>query len=1007
MSVQHDQAENITRPLFCRARADDALDTRRGLLRREDTSSIIQSTQPIAIEKHELHSTWPIYSVPDDHELTLNQIVVRVYRKQTCYAPGDKVDIRVILTSKNVNPVKIKSVAFSVRETVTFKGSKRGSRMLGGSTKAANQKTETIAQKALSLGNKIYKGDVKTYDLSLTIPKTHSLMTIQTAKHIEVAYAIRVYVDSKKPIVIDHLPLTMTTVPRATSESIVSAIGFVPGLSAPLDSAQSLKYGEQIQRPASTGIPASAPSQRRLSVDSYSRPHQPTRSFSFLSPVPTTSSTEDSSAGLQRRDTTITTASGPGWAGRGITGALFSWSQNNADKSNSSPFGRSRSAPRPAFAGPPSIYEGRELAPEENRALFHHSYASHLGQVFEGQEPVPAVNHGHDTSARNSCAPVSKQLELPVQPERQNFSAVVPASQQPQIAHVISPALSPQDAEAEKERLYQRAREQAERNQRRAAAATTTAGKGNDCKASQRTLSSPVGGAGSVTVNEKLVLYERARREAEKYQACFDQGASFPKEDLRGAEKGAPISHYYSPANGNTAAIAAATDNISNNLPAPSPIRPTPMRTVPSSFPSAEEEKQRLYETAKAQREALWGVDSAAPSSRGFYPSAEEEKYRFAQAQAERDAFLRGQQRMSMSGPFSSSTSLRATIGKNGFPSAEEEKLLLYERAKAQVEETQRELHGTFAPSAHTTGVPAAIRYSAPGAFPSAEEERRLLYEQAKAEVEAIQLATTSNKPPQEAVRPVQGSTAADEKAQMQRYFEARDAVAKFQTQSTSTESVQGREPASPALRKPEPSYATGYAPAIRSADQNTPPKIPPKTTPSAVSGAFESFGNGSYFHASGKDKEADDSASVFSLPIRSASVVAGKQRSAPSPRSSPSPLPLPVFSFSSFSGAQPTGFIDQRMSQPQKARPLAVVPDVPRFGDASLYAPKIATMNWHEEEDDSEAGTRFQSSGATTRKALAPPLPPKIPLADRFQSAECAGSPAHIAVGPGESSLS
>lgn len=41
---------------------------KKGLLRSAPTSSIVQSTHPITIEKHELHSTWPIYNVPDEHE---------------------------------------------------------------------------------------------------------------------------------------------------------------------------------------------------------------------------------------------------------------------------------------------------------------------------------------------------------------------------------------------------------------------------------------------------------------------------------------------------------------------------------------------------------------------------------------------------------------------------------------------------------------------------------------------------------------------------------------------------------------------------------------------------------------------------------------------------------------------------------------------------------------------------------------------------------------------------
>ena len=48
---------------------------KKGLLRKESISNVIQSSHPITLEKHEFHSTWPVYSVPDDHEQMVNQSV--------------------------------------------------------------------------------------------------------------------------------------------------------------------------------------------------------------------------------------------------------------------------------------------------------------------------------------------------------------------------------------------------------------------------------------------------------------------------------------------------------------------------------------------------------------------------------------------------------------------------------------------------------------------------------------------------------------------------------------------------------------------------------------------------------------------------------------------------------------------------------------------------------------------------------------------------------------------
>jgi len=124
-------------------------------------------------------------------------VSAKVFRSQTCYSPGDNVSIRVVILSARVSPVKLKAVSFSIRETITYKGTsnpvgKRMSSIVASSNsekeKAASQKTETIAQKSKSVGKKMYKGDNQMLDLSVQIPKTHTLMTIRTAKHIEVNY---------------------------------------------------------------------------------------------------------------------------------------------------------------------------------------------------------------------------------------------------------------------------------------------------------------------------------------------------------------------------------------------------------------------------------------------------------------------------------------------------------------------------------------------------------------------------------------------------------------------------------------------------------------------------------------------------------------------------------------------------------------------------------------------------------------------------------------------------
>ncbi|CAO1624517.1 unnamed protein product [Sympodiomycopsis kandeliae] len=1000
---------------------------KKGLLRKEETSSVIQSSHPVTLEKHDLHSTWPIYSIPDDHEEMVDQVIARVYRKQTCYGPGDKVMLRVILTSKNVSPVKIKAVAVSIRETITFKGGKRQSRMLGPATKTANQRAIMLAQKSKSVGQKLYKGDVKTYDMDLVIPKSHALMTIRTAKHIEVSYTMRIYVDCKHPIILDHLPITLTTVPRETSAKIVPQIGFVPGLSASVDSQESTRYEEQIVRPQSAQHSRPfAHTSGGIDGDHHTtnRRHAgPTRSISFVSSSTSSDRTyRANNNNLNRQDTVRTTASGPGLAGRGIPGHIFDYNNNAYGSYPSSPFEHpnQRGPVRLAFAGPASIYEGRELNLEENRALFHHSANNHLGEVFEGQDPVPSVNfdgisptgmdsRGHTPSRSLVGTPAATppdthygQRRHRVFSEGDNNNSYFDARSPAQ-----SSAVSPHEAaEMEKERLYHRAREQAERNQRKAAAAAAVAAAAAHSPANagpggHRSVSSPVtspGGAGSA-INEKQALYERARREAQRYQSGYAEGATFPPEEPEPQPRPAPV---------------LAT--------------PTPQRGALSGFPTAEEEKKRLYETAKAQRDSFLATQtsrttspaysrrhssqgnspyasrpqsvvgpsgssnvsspsgvaasssSSSPSKRNgpypagsssaatmsnsasaSFPSADEEKRRFAAARAETDAFLRSQQQQSnggvASGSGSGSTSQDTTMAPptpkvsaattapvppqitvngseaaaRGLMSAEAEQKMLYEKAKAEVEAHRDANMGGSSSSSTQAAGSSTSRMSS--SFPSAEEEKRRLYEQAKAEVDAHQSGSSSSAQVEAEAPQYQSSSSSstsagppprppisadDEKAQLRRYYEAQDAVARHQRQ--------------------DPQNAV-------SSSHSMDPSV-------EVPGAFPSSSMSRESSYMGDETASITSDSSSYHPYRSPSVAAGKQRSLPTPTQSPPPR-LPTFSFASLSSDLPAT-------------------TTTTSNNGSSFAPRIASPNWHEEDEG-------YNGGALT--GLPPPLPPKTPL--------------------------
>ncbi|UZJ53489.1 hypothetical protein CBS101457_002809 [Exobasidium rhododendri] len=615
----------------------------KSMFRREETVSVIQSVHPIIIEKHELHSTWPIYNQPDLHSGEKGLLRAKLRRERNCYSPGDKVKVKIIVMSNRVEPAKIKSVAFSIKETVTFHGVKSSNRMAltsnaANETKPAMQHVEIVTQKAKQVGKKLYKGDSMNFDLECTIPKSHALMTISTGKHIEVSYTMRVYVDiSKSPIVIDHVPMVMTTFLRLNSTEMIRKIGFVEGLSErELTIEDEDESSPQVV--SRTGIAKPAPSRSASFGGSTISANGSGGGYGSYNNAP--------ASGVRRRDTVMTNFSGPGMAGRGVPGQIFDYgSYGGGPTYEVDP----TEAPRSAFAGPPSLYDHGEgaLSTTERAALSHYQTESpHSALALGVDYSTIASTRGISTpppsgAARSRFEAIPEDARSDVQSSLlQQQRQSMPATRSPQVDAAFR-----RQQEEEKERLYQRAQQQAERNQRKAderrAQAQIQAWAGGAADASlppsannSRTGTPVSRGAWNSTPTrtsnaeeEKRTLYERARREAETYQRGYTQGVSFPDERAGegNVSQGQQRSSVQSNPNTRRSSGIYWLDSPTDELPGPrsvqapfstnsSPLINRPllgpttasalsMPTPPGAFPSAEMEKKRLFDEAKAETE--------------------------------------------------------------------------------------------------------------------------------------------------------------------------------------------------------------------------------------------------------------------------------------------------------------------------------------------------------------------------------------------------------------------
>ncbi|KDQ07588.1 hypothetical protein BOTBODRAFT_59893 [Botryobasidium botryosum FD-172 SS1] len=192
------------------------------------TSPTISANTQIIIDKHELHSTWPIYAQPDARSSVGEGVTLTVERTFSCYGPGDRVVVRATVLADQFYSVVVRGYEFALRETVVYRPAS--------SPKKSDPQIRTthLGEQKMPLNTRFPLGMQHTAELGCQIPQTYVLATVNTARYIEVSYSMRVAVilSDGKQVAVD-LPITLSNWPRSVSVEAVRRIGFAPNLSGP------------------------------------------------------------------------------------------------------------------------------------------------------------------------------------------------------------------------------------------------------------------------------------------------------------------------------------------------------------------------------------------------------------------------------------------------------------------------------------------------------------------------------------------------------------------------------------------------------------------------------------------------------------------------------------------------------------------------------------------------------------------------------------------------------
>ncbi|TFK46684.1 hypothetical protein OE88DRAFT_1739297 [Heliocybe sulcata] len=209
---------------------------KKGFFRRTKAVTIT-TMSPVVIDKHELHSTWPIYCQPEIRNVTQDGVILTVERSNTCYGPGDRVSVFATVKSDTLHTIILRGFEFVLREHVVFRAGPQAT----GKKAAPQVKVSIVGEQKVPVNATLYGGTQHRAELACMIPQNHTSATLNSARHIDITYhlGVKALMGTGKPLIMD-LPVVVSNWPRSVSAEAVRRIGPAPSLSLGAHNASSV-----------------------------------------------------------------------------------------------------------------------------------------------------------------------------------------------------------------------------------------------------------------------------------------------------------------------------------------------------------------------------------------------------------------------------------------------------------------------------------------------------------------------------------------------------------------------------------------------------------------------------------------------------------------------------------------------------------------------------------------------------------------------------------------------
>ncbi|KAG9047500.1 hypothetical protein FS837_002146 [Tulasnella sp. UAMH 9824] len=200
---------------------------KKGFLGREATPLTVTASCQIVIDKHELHSAWPLYTLPERKSKMLDGYTLTVDQTLHAYGPGDRITVQSLIKNNTIQTNQVRYYELSLREHVVYKPAQNQNRIRKMVAQVQTRSRAIVLQRIpATKPSVLHFGMQAEEELSVHIPFSQTTKTVSFANRIEVQFKIhvRVVLATGLQLFLDF-PITMSNWTRAQSIDLVRQIG--------------------------------------------------------------------------------------------------------------------------------------------------------------------------------------------------------------------------------------------------------------------------------------------------------------------------------------------------------------------------------------------------------------------------------------------------------------------------------------------------------------------------------------------------------------------------------------------------------------------------------------------------------------------------------------------------------------------------------------------------------------------------------------------------------------